>query len=260
MKEIVSHNNKWVRLIKKLKDRKYRDAEEMYVIEGPNLIEDALRNNEDIVLIGVTPNSLEYSERFPQAVRDRIFFFSQDIFDKLTDTVNPQNVIGVIRKSGGLSNIKTNKGGNRFVILDQVQDPGNAGTIIRTAEAAEFTGIIAVKGTVDLYSPKVVRAAAGSLFRINILEIDTREQVLDFTNNNKVVLYACDGDGKTEYTDADLKENVGIVVGNEGNGVSSFFLENCRTIRIPMKKETESLNAAVAAGIVIYESVRQRRI
>lgn len=256
MKEIVSQQNSTVKLIKKLASRKHREAEGKYIIEGPNLIDDAIRNSEDIEMIGINSRSIGFVDKLPEHIREKAVCFSLEIFKTLTDTVNPQDVIGVISKSQ-----KSNsKGNNRFVVLDELQDPGNVGTIIRTAEAAGFTGVITARGTVDIYSPKVVRAAAGSLFRINISEYNSKEAALEFLHGRNVQLFGCDGKSKSSYTDVDLKEDIGIVVGNEGNGLSDFFLSNSQTISIPMKDETESLNAAVAASIVIYESVRQNNI
>lgn len=254
MKEIVSQNNRWVKLIRKLKEKKYRDAEGLYVIEGPNLLEDAVRNNEEIVMIGVGSQSAKNGIQSIELPNNRIFLFPAEIFMGLTDTVTSQNVLAVIKKNDR----KPEGGGNRFIVLDGLQDPGNVGTVIRTAEAAGFTGVIAVRCTADIYSPKVVRAAAGSLFRIAIIEDISREESLDYLNNKGIRLFACDSGAEDSYTKVDIRENIGIIVGNEGNGVSKFFLENSHAISIPMNSETESLNAAVAAGIVIYESVRQR--
>ncbi len=253
MKEIASQNNRWVKLIRKLKDKKHRDAEKMYVIEGPNLLEDAVKNNEEIIMVGMHSQTEAPSMGLIGA---DVFRFSREIINSLTDTITPQNVLAVIKKKDATFI----DGDNRFVILDGLQDPGNVGTIIRTAEAAGFTGVIAVKGTADIYSPKVVRAAAGSLFRIGIIELDNKEKALEYARKRNLDLYGCDGNAESSYTDVNLRENIGIIVGNEGKGLSLCFQKNSRGISIPMKDETESLNAAVAAGIVIYESVRQRKV
>lgn len=263
MKVITSGTNQTVKFIKKLKDRKYRDSEEAYIIEGPNLIEDAVKNNEDIMLIGI--NSLsgrkdEYISSLPGEVIDKVVCFDPGIYKTLADTVNPQNIIGVIKKKKINPAIDDKRTANRFVILDGLQDPGNVGTIIRTAEAAGFSAVISIKSTADIYSPKVIRAAAGSLFRIPIMEFETRESALEYIKDKDITPYACTGDAQVEYTDVDLRNHIAVVIGNEGNGISHFFIENAVGIRVPMNKETESLNASVAAGIVIYESVRQRKV
>ena len=264
MKEIVSQNNNTVKLIKKLKSKKYRDSEGQYVIEGENLIREAVKNNEDISLIGIKSDGIiasneektkKYIRDIPEELKDRTVFFSEDVFKSLTDTVTPQSILGVVQKKEKCFT----DGKNRFIILDELQDPGNVGTIIRTADAAGFTGVIITPKTADVYSPKVIRAAAGSLFRIVIKEFDDRESLLSFLKKNNIKTYACDITESKGYTDVDLKSDFAIVIGNEGNGISDFFLKHSQTINIPMKEETESLNAAIAAGIVIYESVRQNQ-
>lgn len=256
MKKVISANNQVIRSLKKLKEKKYRDVENAYLIEGLNLFEEALKTGCDILTICIN-SSLKDRESFDMLLSDRLkaktIIVPDPIFGELTETVNPQGIIVAVRKKEHQQN--DNK--SRFVVLDRLQDPGNVGTVIRTAEAAGFGSIIAVKGTADIYSSKVIRAAAGSLFRINILEAPDSIWVFDYLKNIDVTLYACDGNGEIEYYNADLQANIGIVVGNEGNGISSFFLDKCKTISIPMNDDAESLNVAVAAGIVIYESVRQ---
>lgn len=273
IKKITSSANQTVRLIKKLKDKKYRDAENAYLIEGPNLLSDAIRNKEDIIAVVISSefqekeNSEEITEISGfniEEVAQIVLSVTPEIFKSLSDTLTPQGIVAVVKKrqSPLLKNIDEQSSchnNNRYIILDELQDPGNVGTIIRTAEAAGFTGIIAVKGTADIYSSKVIRAAAGSLFRIDILESENREETLKFAKDNEIKLYACDGNAEQEYTDIDLTDSIGLVIGNEGNGVSDFFMSQCEKIKIPMSEATESLNASVAAGIIIYESVRQRK-
>lgn len=253
IKAITSPANQTIRLIKKLKDKKYRDAENAYLIEGPNLLSDAIKNNEDIIAVVISSEFKETNEI--EKVTADILSVTPEIFRSLSETVTPQGVVAVIRKRQN----RSEGGHNRFVILDQLQDPGNVGTIIRTAEAAGFTGVIGIKGTADFFSSKVIRAAAGSLFRIDTIECESREDAIALMDEKNVKIYACDGNAENEYSDVDLTNNIGVVIGNEGNGVSDFFMERCTKVRIPMKEETESLNASVAAGIIIYESVRQRR-
>jgi len=261
MDEITSHDNKSVRLFRKLKEKKHRDATGSYMIEGPNLIKEAIENGMDVILAGMVskiPGTETQRSHIPdtivESLADKIAYISPDIFNTLTDTVTSQGIIAVVEKR----NVDFDGGRNRFVILDELQDPGNVGTILRTAEAADFTGVIAVRGTADIYSPKVVRAAAGSLFRIGIVQADSRVKAVSFAADRGISLYACDSEGGSSYTEVDLRENIGIIIGNEGNGVSDYFIERSERINIPMKKGTESLNASVAAGIIIYESERQQ--
>lgn len=258
IREITSQNNQTIRLIKKLREKKHRDAENAYLIEGPNLLNEAINNDEDIIAVVINLDSklqdAEIDLEHP-SIKEKVIGVDSKIFKSLSDTITPQGVMAIIRKSWN----RKDRGKNRFVILDELQDPGNVGTIVRTADAAGFTGVMAVKGTVDFFSPKVLRAAAGAMFRIDIIELDSKEKALDFAEENHIKLYACDGNANEEYTDVNLTENIGIIVGNEGNGVSDYFKKRCQSIKIPMNEEAESLNVSVAAGIVIYESLRQNR-
>lgn len=261
-KKVESKNNQTIKLIKKLKEKKYRDIEDVFIVEGPNILRDAIKNKEEIVFIGIdasTKHYEEYNSFITSEYKDKVTLVDSDIYKGLTETVSPQDILGLVKKRKTPVN-KDKDSKKRFVVLDELQDPGNVGTVIRTAEAAGFTGVIAIKGTADFYSSKVIRSAAGSLFRINLIEFHNREDAYIFLNDNNVKLYACDGQGEVEFTEVDLRENIGIIIGNEGNGINDFFKENCTRISIPMSKNTESLNAAVAAGIIIYESVRQRKI
>lgn len=259
IREIKSQDNQTIRLIKKLKDKKYRDAESAYLIEGPNLLNEAINNNEDILAVVLDLESKAAKDIIANhnldSQTDKVISVNSKLLKSLTDTVTPQGVLAVIKKRQN----ESSGGFNRFVVLDELQDPGNVGTIIRTAEAANFTGVISVKGTVDFYSSKVIRAAAGSMFRIDLIELDSKEATIEYLKEKEVELYVCDIDADIEYTDTKLTSDIGFVIGNEGNGVSAFFKERCTKVKIPMKEDTESLNASVAAGIMIYESVRQRK-
>jgi TrmH family RNA methyltransferase len=145
-------------------------------------------------------------------------------------------------------------------VLDRLRDPGNIGTILRTAEAAGFLGAILMKGTADVYAPKVVRAAAGALFRLPVLAADTPEQAMRLLSRHGKTVVCTVPSGSQSYFDADLAEDIAVVVGNEGSGICETFLAQCDLrVSIPMEGRIESLNAAAAAAILMYESVRQRR-
>ena len=150
--------------------------------------------------------------------------------------------------------------GSNIVVLDRLQDPGNIGTIVRTAEAAGYRGIIVTAGSGDIYSPKVVRAAAGSLFRMPVLQVDDSMEAVNMLRkmNKRIVTAALDTD--IYYYQTDLTENIALVIGNEGQGVSEVFMESSDIkVRIPMEGSIESLNAAVAAGILMYQSQKINR-
>ena len=149
------------------------------------------------------------------------------------------------------------KPGN-VVILDRLQDPGNIGTIIRTAEAAGYKGVVVLKGTADVYSPKVIRAAAGSVFRMPVLFLESPAQAIELLKKyDKKIVSTC-FDTENNYYDIELKKNIGLVIGNEGNGICRELVEDSDIrIKIPMTGTVESLNAAVAAGIIMFEAIRK---
>lgn len=256
---ITSTENPIYKKIFQLKMKKNRDKMGKYIIEGPNLIAEALDNQGEIEVILRTPdfNLQEYDLK---GRKIPVYTMESGLFGKLSDTETPQGVMAVVKKriyseqeffldQGSKSNI---------ILLDRLQDPGNIGTILRTADAAGYLGAILMKGSGDIYSPKVVRSAAGSLFRLPVLILDTPAEALSLLRKyGKRILCTALKEAKIYY-DADLRENAAIIIGNEGNGVCREFLEGADSrVKIPMEGTIESLNAAVSAGIFMYESVRQ---
>ena len=147
-----------------------------------------------------------------------------------------------------------------YAILENLQDPGNAGTIIRTGEAAGVTAVFLTEGSVDLYSPKTIRSTMGAIFRVPHFYVPTGAAIADELLIRGVRVYAAHLRGRTSYTDCDYRRGSAFVIGNESRGISDELAEKCSTlIRIPMYGRVESLNAAMAAGILMYEAVRQRR-
>ena len=250
MKKITSKDNPEYKKALKLTRKKYRDREGLYLIEGIKPLEDALQTGCSIEKIFVTEG--EENHGFPESITDII---SPALFAELSDTETSQGVIAVVRQQDPSGAEKMLSGGGRLLVLDRIQDPGNLGTMIRTAEAAGMAGVVLLKGCADVYSPKVVRAAAGSLFRMDIFTGAEEELLIDKLKNfdRKIVVTALEG--ASEYTDVTYDNNCAIVIGNEGQGVSRGFLEHADLkIKIPMAGAIESLNAAVAAGIIMYES------
>ncbi len=146
------------------------------------------------------------------------------------------------------------------MVLDRLQDPGNIGTIIRTAEGAGYGGILILKGTGDVFAPKVVRAAAGSLLRMPLIFLDTPAEAMEFLRDHRKKIIATRMGAETSYWEADLSSDIGLVVGNEGNGICRELLEGADLlVAIPMAGGLESLNAGVAAGIIMYEAMRKNK-
>lgn len=251
MKRITSSQNNIYKSAQKLTRKKYRDAEGRYLLEGIKPLKDAIEQGISIDCIFLR----EEAENGLGIITDdiQVIELEGSLFDSLSDTENSQGVIAVVKKKA--QDWFGFMGPGSLVILDRLQDPGNIGTIIRTAEAAGCSRIIAIKGTGDMYSPKVVRSAAGSILRMPVAEgIDTEEAVRICRDAGKKIAVSC-LEGALDYRDAGLDENTAIVIGNEGQGVSEELLAKADIkVKIPMTGKIESLNAAVAAGILMYQA------
>lgn len=191
----------------------------------------------------------------------KVLSMEEKLFEKLSQTQASQGILAIVEKKvmeegDFLKQIQT-KSGN-VVLLDRLQDPGNIGTILRTADAAGYSGLMTIKGTADLYAPKIVRAAAGSLFRMPVFAADSAEQAVSILKAAGKTILATGFDTKFCYYDVNMEKNIGLIIGNEGNGISAELMDMAhQVIRIPMDGNIDSLNAAVAAGILMYESVRK---
>ena len=256
MREITSRDNRIVKLCEQLAARKYRDRLGLYLIEGENLLEEAVREGAAVetVLIRKGYTGL------PPGMEEKTFVLEEGLFRKLALTDTSQGVLAIVRKPEVSRAALMEKGAaGNFVVLDRLQDPGNIGTIIRTADAAGYGLVAVMKGTADVFSPKVVRAAAGSLFRVPVVFMDDYDELVSFVKAAGGKLAATCFDTDRYYYDVDLRENVALIIGNEGNGISKELIERADIkIKIPMTGAIESLNAAVAAEVLMYESMRQR--
>ena len=185
-------------------------------------------------------------------------YVTEKVFSGITDVTNPQGILAVIGKNTDVNEIDYNQ--NLFLVLDNIQDPGNMGTILRTADSINLKQIIVSKGTADCYNPKVVRSTMGAIFRVKVIECEDLKKVVKEMKKRKIKVYATDLQTDKSIYDVDYKKSA-IVIGNEANGVSKELLEIAdEKIRIPMIGKTESLNAAVATGIILYEVVRKGNI
>lgn len=190
---------------------------------------------------------------------------SGEVFKKISDTVTPQGVLAVVQKQEKcLEQICEDLQGQSaenhlFMILEDIQDPGNLGTIIRTGEAAGVSAVIMSRHTVDVYNPKVVRSTMGTIFRVPFVYVEDLKNAVEQLKNNHVHIYAAHLNGN-DFFEENLKKNVGFLIGNEGNGLTDEISQTAEhLIRIPMKGQVESLNAACASTIVMYEFLRQNR-
>ena len=258
MRTITSGENRIFRLCEQLTHKKYRDKLGMYLIEGENLLEEAVKNHAEIKTVLVRQ---DYGGNF-YGSGDKVFYLDDRLFDRLSQTETSQGIMAIVKKPEFSRAEFTDKNdGSNYVVLDRLQDPGNIGTIIRTADAAGYGLVIAMKGTADVFSPKAVRAATGSLFRMPVVFMDSTDELMEFTRAAGKKLAATCFDTDRYYYDEDLRENIALIIGNEGGGICRELIESSDLkIKIPMHGNIESLNASVAAGILMYEAVRPRNI
>lgn len=234
---ITSVNNERIKELVKLKDKKYRDKYNIFFVEGYDIVLEAYKNNlikELYVLDGtIVDMDIEYT------------YVSREVMKKISDMESISEYYAVCYKKKELGI------GNRIIILDGIQDPGNLGTIIRSAVAFNFDSVILSYDSVDLYNPKVIRSTKGMLFNVNIIvrEID------EFINGiDDYVVYGTDVVNGNNIKNIDIPEKIGIVIGNEGRGISNKVKNLCdKFIYIDMNSGCESLNAGVAASILMYE-------
>ena len=260
MQIISSKDNELIKHIKKLKDKKHRDESNEYIIEGVKLIEEAVKENARIKKIIVCEDTTRTYE-IPTHIMYEIakyecVYVTDKIFASITQVTNPQGIMAIIEKGDTDAQIDYTQ--DIIVALDDVQDPGNLGTILRTVDSIGLNQIIVSKGTADAFNSKVVRSTMGAIFRVKIIEVENLPQSIKEMRRHHFKLMVTSL--QTENSIYDIKFNKKIIViGNESNGVSKEIQEMAdEKAKIPMLGKTESLNASVAAGVVMYEYVRQK--
>ena len=234
---ITSVNNDKIKGLVKLKDKKYRDNNNLFFVEGEDIVFEAYKNSiikELYVLDGVNVD-----------MDVPITYVSHDVMKKISDMESVSKYYAVCYKK------KEDAVGNRIIMLDGVQDPGNLGTIIRSAVAFNFDTVVLSKSTVDLYNSKVIRSTKGMLFNVNIIVRDLEEFIPDLDG---YTIYGTDVVNGKNIKDEDIPSKVALVIGNEGRGISDGVKVLCnKFIYIDMNSSCESLNASVAASILMYE-------
>ena len=260
MQTITSKDNELIKHIRKLKDKKYRDESNEYVVEGVKLVEEAVKENAKIKQIIVCEDTTRTYE-IPTHIMLEIAKYecisvSDKIFNIITQVTNPQGIMAIIEKNA--QNAQIDYSQDIIVVLDDVQDPGNLGTILRTVDSIGLNQIIVSKGTADAFNSKVVRSTMGAIFRIKIIEVENLAQAIKEMRKHHFKLMVTSLQTKNSIYDIDFNKKI-IVIGNEANGVSKEIQDMAdEKAKIPMLGRTESLNASVAAGVVMYEYVRQK--
>lgn len=239
---ITSIQNERIKEINKLKQKKHRHESGLFMIEGPHLIEEALKSDFELLYL---IKSESYS--LPKAFKSlECLTVSESVLLHLATTKQPQGILAVVK----MTELKKNQG--HLLLIDAIQDPGNLGTMIRTAASAGFGEVILGKGTVDLYNDKVIRSTQGALFNIRISQADLTEAMTDLKKDG-VEIWAASLDEATYYHEKQVTNHTAIIIGNEGAGIQADILRMAdASIKIPIYGEVESLNAGVAAGILMY--------
>ena len=274
-------NQKIKRLVNFQKKRKLRDAEGVFLVEGVRMFREVPA--EDLLEVYVSESfyrkEKELVDKICQGSNLRAEILTDAVFAHVSDTQTPQGVLCVVTqkgKSGQVSDLwnvsprssRNHPGENPkkswqapfLMILDNLQDPGNMGTILRTAEAAGVTGIVMSKDCVDVYNPKVIRSTMGSIFRMPFLYVEDLAEAVKEIKAAGIRTYAAHLAGRLAYDEPDYKKPSAFMIGNEGNGLRGEIADLADTyIIIPMAGQVESLNAAVAATVLMFETSRQRR-
>lgn len=259
MEEIQSIHNNLVKESKKLTQRKYRDKQGKFLVEGIRLVEEALRAGslatvfyDDILL--ASPRGQELLHNINEN-KTKLHKVKTKVLQELTETDSPQGIVGVAyKKEIDLSEVT--KG--ILVITDCLQDPGNLGTIIRTAWAAGAVALVCLTGTVDPYNGKTIRSTMGGIFHLPILTKIQWSDMYKWCMNNRYKIIAGDISAQTEYYNIDYGERTALIIGSEGHGLINAEVSQLDClVKIPLKNGAESLNAAVACGVLLYEMLRQ---
>jgi len=260
---IESLQNEQVKYVVSLQRRKAREEAQLFIIEGWRFVEEGVLRNAPIkkVFVCLEREPSEWQPLLAQLRERSIPFEEVDarVLRKMSSTEEPQGILAVVRQTNYTWSDLHIDSKSVVLILDGIQDPGNLGTILRTALASGVRYVCLTPGTVDLYNPKVLRSTMGAVFSLVILPSQQPEDILDFCQRRELQVLMGDIQGVPIYQTKLSEGPLALVVGNEGKGPSLLFRDaDIQRVTIPMAQEVESLNVAMATGILLYEIVRQR--
>lgn len=259
---ISSTSNSQVREVMKLQSQtKARNKAGMFVVEGSRLFAEIPVDRIHKVYVSESfyENVEEGCQEDIAGILENVDYelVTDTVFKQMSDTITPQGILAVVHKKEVC--LEEILGGHTYLVLENLQDPGNLGTILRTAEGASIDGIIMNRGTVDIYNSKVVRSTMGAIFRVPFMYTDNLKETIGILKKKKIKIYAAHLEGKKNYSESDYTQKSAFLIGNEGNGLSDEISRLAdELIIIPMAGKVESLNAANAATILMYEAFRQR--
>lgn len=255
---ITSTSNAQVKNVVSLqKKSKLRKEQKEFVVEGQKMVLETPVDRLVKVYVSQT-----FKESYPSVckkVEEKLETVSDNVFMQMSDTKTPQGILAIVKmKEYDIETIINHE--NPFiVILENIQDPGNLGTILRTAEGAGVTGVIMSDNTADIYNPKVIRSTMGSLYRVPFVYVKDFPEMLRNLKAKKITLNAAHLEGSCDYTEGDYRKATAFVIGNEGNGLTKETTDACdNKVRISMEGNVESLNAAIATAILLFEAKRQK--
>ncbi|MDD6812589.1 MAG: RNA methyltransferase [Lachnospiraceae bacterium] len=260
---ITSTSNKRIREVIQLNQKaKARRERDVFVVEGVKMFLEAEPEHIEEVYVSESVNKQlsEIGRQKLDAISAPCEIVSDEVFRKISDTQTPQGILCVVRQYHYKPEDILGTPDALLAVLEDIQDPGNLGTIFRTGEGAGVTGIIMSRHTVDVYNPKTIRSTMGSLYRVPFFYTDNLQETIEQMKKQKIAIYAAHLQGTKFYDDCDYRKPTAFLIGNEGNGLQEKTAKQADTyIKIPMAGKVESLNAAIATSLLLYEAARQRR-
>lgn len=255
-----SSNNKVKQLIQWQKKRKARDEDQVFLVEGIRMFVEAPKAQVRAVYVSESFYQKKAEELKLDDWGRKLEILSDSVFSHVSDTKTPQGVLLVMEQNQYTLDEMLKKEAPLYMVLDNLQDPGNLGTILRAGEAAGVNGVIMSSDCVDIYNPKVIRSTMGSIYRMPFVYVEDLPAIVQTLNDNQIHTYAAHLKGMHSYEEEDYTKGTAFLIGNEGNGLRDETADAAEIyIKIPMCGEVESLNAAVASSVLMFEAARQRR-
>lgn len=242
---------------------KERKKDQVFLAEGPKMFGEApLPWIREVFITEAAVERFKDNRQFCRKLGGVAFeVVSDEVMKKMADTQTPQGILTVLRSPRHDMEELLNERNGLFLVLEDLQDPGNLGTIMRTSEGAGVTAVIMNKKTVDIFNPKVIRATMGSIYRVPFIYVENLQETLQKMKAKGIQTYAAHLDGNTYFTGISFQKPTAFLIGNEGNGLSKELADAADAyVKIPMEGKLESLNAAVAAALLVYEAKRQRSL
>jgi TrmH family RNA methyltransferase len=260
---VTSKENKTIKYLSSLSEAKHRKKEKAFLIEGVKMVEEALRDDAGVKLVVAAPSlTLHHGKALLKLAEGRsvdVLWISERLLDSIAESKTPQPVMAVMRMREHPEEELLAHRSKLIIVCHRLQDPGNLGTIIRTAEAVGAAGVAVTPNTVDPYNPKAVRASMGSLLRVPVAHIGEVTEFIRKCKQRGFQTVAMVLQGEKTHFDLDLKRPTAVVLGQEGSGLEDDALKDFDLrVRIPMAETVDSLNVAVSAAVFLYEAVRQR--